>query len=108
MVETTSQANGYPSNLKYAYIGFETFEQAEEFANKFNMELAILDKHNGWQLWHRGNTAWEAFHIDSNDYGDNYCHFRASDAENFYEENVKPCLEEFDSFEGLEEFIKKL
>ena len=33
VIETTSQANGYPSNLKDAIIGFESFEDAEKLAD---------------------------------------------------------------------------
>ena len=33
-IETTSERNGYPSNLQGAIIGFESFKQAEEIAEK--------------------------------------------------------------------------
>ena len=59
IVETTIERNGHPLHLIDAVIGFEDFEQAKEFADEHGLELIWLDKRDGWNLWHRGNNAYE-------------------------------------------------
>lgn len=72
LVETTSERNGYPSNLKYAIVGFKNFDDAKRIAAEHYLRLAWIDKRDGWQLWHRGNAAYEPMTISSADYGDDY------------------------------------
>ena len=109
IIETTSQANGYPSNLKYAIIGFETFEDAEKLAAENGLQIQSFEKRDGWQLWARtGNTAYEPFKNNSDDYGDNYSDFDGGSIgeETFLEDEVLPRLADFTSFDDLESFIK--
>ena len=53
LVDTTSQANGYPSNEVTAIVGFSTLETAENFANKYGLSTVLLHKRDGWHFWAR-------------------------------------------------------
>ena len=53
LVDTTSQANGYPSNEITAIVGFSTLEAAENFANKYGLSTVLLHKRDGWHFWAR-------------------------------------------------------
>ena len=53
LVDTTSQANGYPSNEVTAIVGFSTIETAENFANKYGLSTVVLHKRDGWHFWAR-------------------------------------------------------
>ena len=52
-IDTTSQANGYPSNTNYGIVGFSNFEAAENFANKYGLSTVLLHKRDGWHFWAR-------------------------------------------------------
>ena len=52
-IDTTSQANGYPSNEVTAIVGFSTLETAENFANKYGLSTVLLHKRDGWHFWAR-------------------------------------------------------
>lgn len=71
-VETTSARNGYPRNLQHAYIGFESFAQAQEIANEFNLQLIWLTARDGQQLWTRSDLAYRTLEITSDLFGDDY------------------------------------
>lgn len=108
IIETISEANGYPSNLQYAIIGFETFKEADEIAEKYGLEIESFEKKDGWQLWYRtGNKMYETFENGSDDYGDNYSEFNGGEMseEAFLEEEVLPRLSEFETFDDLQEFL---
>lgn len=108
VIETTSGVNGYPKSLKEALIGFESFEQAEKVANEYGLSIEFFEKRDGWQLYYRtGSTAFEEIEISGNSYGDDYSSFRSSDLANFYENEVKPMIADFETFEQLEDFLEK-
>ena len=52
-IDTTSQANGYPSNEVTAIVGFSTLETAENFAKKYGLSTVLLHKRDGWHFWAR-------------------------------------------------------
>lgn len=106
-VETTSGRNGYPENLKPALVGFDTFEDAEKFAQEHGLDTWLFHKRDGWQLWNRVSSVYEPMSINYEDYGDNYNLYTAVELENYFENEVKPCLENFDNIEGLREFLDK-
>ena len=106
-VETTSGRNGYPENLKPALVGFDTFEDAEKFAQEHGLDTWLFHKRDGWQLWNRVHSVNEPMSISCEDYGDDYNLYTASSLENYFEDEVKPCLENFDNIEGLREFLDK-
>lgn len=108
LIETTSERTGYPANLRHAIIGFETFEEAEKIADENNLSIEIFTKRDGWQLYYRtGNSAHEPFKNSADNYGDDYHSFTTEDIDTFYEEEVKPRVEEFDDFDSLSSFIEK-
>ena len=53
LVDTTSQANGYPMNEVPAIVGFSTLEAAENFAKKYGLSTVLLHKRDGWHFWAR-------------------------------------------------------
>ena len=107
LIETTTGVNGYPQNLKHACIGFDTFEEAEAVAHQHNLRITTFFKKAGWQLWRRNNnTTYRPMNITSEDYGDNYKHFYCSDDRTFFEDEIKPRLENFDDLDSLEEFVQ--
>ncbi len=61
LIETTSEPNGYPRNLRKAIIGFESYEQAEELAEKYGLEIEMFEKRDGWDLWARRDRIFNAF-----------------------------------------------
>lgn len=92
LIETTTGRNGYPQNLRYAIIGFETFEEAKELAEKHGLRITTFYKRDGWQLYQRdNNTTWQPLRITSYDYGDGYHHFtNGISQEDFVEEFLLP------------------
>lgn len=106
--ETTSQMNGYPSHIKGALKGFDDFEQAKEIAEKYDLSIECFTKKDGWQLWCRsGDWRHEPFKNSADDYGDNYMSYSSgTDEKEFYKDEVKPFLNDFETFEELEKFIK--
>jgi hypothetical protein len=106
-IETTDGMNGYPQNLKPALIGFETFEEAKEFASEHGLETWIFHKRDGWQLWERKTLAYVSFHNSADDYGDNYNMFESDDKKDYYENEVKPRLENFSDLNDLKKFVEK-
>lgn len=69
-VETTSASNGYPEHIISAVIGFESFYEAKEYADKNGLELVWLDRKDGWDLWHRGSQAYEPLIINEDTLSD--------------------------------------
>lgn len=105
-VETTSESNGYPSNLKDALIGFDTFEEAEALAKEHGLDIMLLHRRDGWQLWHRKANAYEPMTITSADYGDDYSDLQCMSAEDFYAEEVAPMLDAFSTLAELKAFVE--
>ena len=59
-IDTTGQANGYPSNTNYGIVGFSNFEAAENFAKKYGLTVCQYHARDGWHFWHRQNlSAWK-------------------------------------------------
>lgn len=105
-VETTSESNGYPRNLKDALIGFDTFDEAEALAKEHGLDIMLLHKRDGWQLWHRKGNAYEPMTITSADYGDDYSDLEYMGEEDFYDEEVAPMLDAFSTLAELKAFIE--
>jgi succinate dehydrogenase/fumarate reductase flavoprotein subunit len=67
--------NGYPNFTGLtAYTGFETFEQAEAFANEVGGKLHSIYNRNGQSLPESRGQVWSAYTAEDyvNDLGDNY------------------------------------
>lgn len=105
-VETTDQRNGYPSNIMGAIIGMDNFDIAEEIAAKYNLDIELINKRDGWQLWHRtGNWAVEPLKITEDVFSDDTRLFTADDADEYFANEVKPFLEDCDGFDSAMEII---
>ena len=73
--EVTKSRNDYPSGLgDYAILGFETFAEAEEFAEQYGLTVNLFRRRDGHQFWY--NEGPKEGPLTSNDYlrhlGDNY------------------------------------
>lgn len=105
-ITTTTAANGYPKNLRGAIIGFGTFDEAKALADKHNLRVTTFYKKAGWQFYERNSsTTWHPLHITASDYGDDYSQLETSDSRDFFENEVKPFLDDMDSFDDLKTFI---
>lgn len=107
VVETTTGRNGYPQNIKQAIVGFDEWEYAESVAERYGLRITTLHKRDGWQLWERnGDTTLEPLKPEASWYGDNYHAYEGDDVQSWYEDAVKPFLEDIDSWDGLHDFVR--
>lgn len=107
VIDTTSAMNGYPEDLKPAFIGFDSYEDAERVAKEYGLSVEIFTKRDGWQLYYRtGNCAYAPIEVSAEDYGDDYRSFESSDYDGFYENEVLDRISEFKSFDDVEQFLE--
>lgn len=105
-VETTDQRNGYPSNINGAIIGFKSFDEAQAIADKYGLDIELITKHDGWNLWYRtGDWMNEPLKITEDIFSDDTRLFTADDADNYFENEVKPLLDDCDDFDNAEDII---
>ena len=108
LIETTSERSGYPLDLKKAIIGFESMEEAREYAEQHDLSIEIFHKRDGWNVWYRtGNRAYDPFTRTAEEYGDDYNLFSAEDATDYYENEVQEIISDFDNFDDVEKFLKE-
>lgn len=69
VVETTSSMTGYPEHIKDAVVGFNSEDEAREFAMENDLDLIWIDQRDGWQMWHRGNPFSHSVALDPEDIG---------------------------------------
>ena len=106
VISTTTGKNGYPQSVRYAITGFPNFSEAEKLAEKYGLRITTFWKKAGWQLYVRDrNTTFEPMRISAENYGDDYMAFDSSSVESFYEDEVKPLLDDINSLEDLEKFV---
>jgi hypothetical protein len=106
VVETTSAQNGYPELLKYGVMGFIDFAEAEDFAKSNGLTLRYIQKKDGWNLWVRRGIATTPYDR-SNDFNDgDWRSFTSYSQKDYYENEIKPMLEEFNDIDSLEYFIE--
>lgn len=69
-VTITQGMNGYPKGLYKVLTGFDTFEDAEYFAEEIKGETILIAKKNGWNFWVNKGRVFEgidrAYFIDEN------------------------------------------
>lgn len=99
--------NGYPRGMCGAITGFDSWEQAENFANENGLHLIRLHKRDGWQMYERLDTMWEPFKPEASWYGDAYAFYTNEDLEDFYENEVKEFLGDFDNMDDLQDFLDR-
>lgn len=107
IIETTPERNGYPSKLRDAIIGFDSFKEAQELADKHGLSIEVFETKDGWSLWYRsGYTKYEAFNISAETFGDNYHAFSNDiDEDEFIEIEIIPLIEDISDFTKLQELI---
>lgn len=59
IVEVTQGRNGYPEGLYKAIVGFDYFENAEDFAEQVNGEVVLLSRRDGYALYTNNGRAYE-------------------------------------------------
>lgn len=107
IIETTTGTNGYPQNLKHAIVGFESFEDASDLADKYGLNVESFRSKDGWSLWNRDNaTMFKPYQNLASEFGDNYEEFPKMDEDEFFEIEIKPSIDNFEDFESLETFLK--
>lgn len=103
VVETTSSRNGYPSHVLPAITGFESWEQAEQFAEDHNLTLMWCNYRAGQNLWCRWDHAIEPLNIIREYFGDNY---DLVDDEEFWFEGFQQDMSSCESIEQMKELLK--
>lgn len=59
IVEVTKGKNGYPEGLYKAIVGFDAFENAEDFAEQVNGEVVLLSRRDGHALFTNNGRAYD-------------------------------------------------
>lgn len=59
IVEVTQGMNGYPKGIYKAIVGFDFFENAEDFAEQVNGEVVLLERRDGQELHTNKGRAYE-------------------------------------------------
>lgn len=113
VIETTSERNGYPSNLKNAIIGFDTFEDAKKIADENGLSIQFFKKKDGWNLWYRtNNIAYNPMENKAEDYGDNYKEYYPevyTSLEYLYETDFQDVVKgTYFSLQELKDYIKRI
>lgn len=105
VIHTTEGKNGYPCNVKMALVGFEDFNEVEEVAERFNLQIATFYKKDGWELWQRdGNVTYKPITPTWSNYGDDYECYDGGNVDFYFENYVKNRLPEISDMEELSEF----
>ncbi len=107
LIETTSEPNGYPRNLRKAIIGFESFEQAEELAEKHGLSIEMFERRDGQDLWTRRDTIHKPFDMASIYTEEGYDFYKTISFEEFCEsEDVFGTLKECEDFYEMSAWIE--
>ena len=110
-VSTTDQANGYPSNIRIAITGFETWEEAEKIAAENNLMLIQIEKKDGWKVWYRKGAADSPISVSPEDFGENYSAIYPCSQKDFLTYEVEDdmitllCDDEFDSIDEIQAYL---
>lgn len=59
IVEVTQGTNGYPKGLYKAIVGFDYFENAEDFAEQVSGEVVLLSRRDGHALYTNNGRVYE-------------------------------------------------
>ena len=107
LIETTSEPNGYPRNLRKAIIGFENFEQVEELAEKHNLSIELFERRDGWDLWARRGMIHKPFDMANIYVEEGYDFYKNMSFEEFCErEDVHGQLKECADFDEMSAWLE--
>ena len=108
VIETTTDKNGYPKDLQNALVGFDTFEDAQDVAEEYGLRITTFVRKDGHEFYYRNNnTTYEPLHIRAEDYGDDYKVFDKNHHKNYYKNEVRPYLSDFDNIDDLFDFVNE-
>lgn len=121
IVEVTKGTNGYPKNLSKAVIGFDTWEEAEEFAKETEREIVRMTKRDGHQFWWSEGREFEPLKPTVAWYGDTFEAFESQDqwwesekeflqelfangiSSEAFKDEINRLIEIYNTFDGLED-----
>ena len=75
LVEVTQGMNGYPKGIYKAIIGFESYKDAEEMAEKNGLERVTLRSRDGWQFYENLGRTYSPFDEYAAYPSDEYDHY---------------------------------
>jgi hypothetical protein len=106
-VEVTTGRNGYPSNIYTAYScsNIENFEEVKTLAAEKNKNIILLHRRDGWALWESKGTVLNGIQVRASDFGDDYSEIYCQSEFEFFEDEVRPYLEDFENFEEINNFL---
>lgn len=89
-IDITSGSNGYPENIRLGYIGFDTLEEADQFATETNGRVRLFHKRDGWQFYESKGDMFKPLTADNyiEDLGDNYYSVDADSIRELINDNV--------------------
>lgn len=108
IVNTNSDLNGYPSDLKEALTGFASFEEAEKVAEEIGGHVEKLVRPFGHEFWTRDGRMYEPVSFTAEMFGDNYAIFE--DAEDYWKDAQEVLAEKIESsdLEEVENIMKDI
>lgn len=108
IVPTTCERSGYPCLEDKAIIGFDDWDECEKVAKKWGLSIQHLTRRSGQEYWYRTNAvAYGPYKNSAADYGMNFEQYSAKDANTYYENEVRPMLNDFENLDELQDFIRK-
>lgn len=110
-VVITEGQNGYPKNCHPAVVGFDNFEQAEQFVKDFGGEICNLRVRDGHSFWENRGCTDEPFWITPSDFVGDVILYKHSDCEEFFREELDKIKnyypdDEFDCFYYFRDHVK--
>lgn len=109
LIETTPDWNGYPTKLEYGLIGFNYFDDIEEYAQEYDLRVTTFQRKKGSKIWTRINqNTTEPLRKGAEHYGDNYHQWTNEDEEEYFKTYIRPMCVNCDDYDELESFLKEM
>lgn len=109
VVEVTEGMNGYPKNLSNAVIGFDTWEDAEDFAKETERQIVRMTKRDGHQFWYSSGRVDEPIRPIADWFG---CDYSTYDCEEDWWDDAKywlsGILDELDDIDSLQSEVNDM
>lgn len=108
-IATTSEASGYPANVQTAIIGFKDFAEAEQFAKLHHLDIIIVYRADGSNLWTRRGTAYKELERDGSEFGDDWMAYSplSFDTQEFFADNIKDVVTDMETLDDAIECLNK-